>query len=537
MELPLAPSSRRTTLLLFLAVVAGPLSGFPQQRTDLPPSPSLIDPKLEATTLAHVGPLTISGIEFKLGYEFGPAFVKRENNSKERYLNFLIYEKLLALDARDRGLDQWADVKSQVEEIEGDLAAEELYKDDILSKVLVRERQIALGVHQDRVHMTLQWLFCSSAQEVDDVVRKMTLGITFDSLYTVHLRTGIRPEDRSLETTRFKLRTRNPLFAGIVDTMSSGTISLPIHGPDGWYIVKVADVWINPIVTQTEEMKLRDDVKRALTQRMADSLSDNYVHAMVVAQQPTILREPFNAIVAFLGKRFLNNDKLKRWNLENRKGAQELSDCSNLEPIAGRTLVQLATNDLRVRDFLQWFRMREPYLKLALVSEQAFFASAEELVWRMVRERLLSRKAFERDLHKRKTVQRQKEWWKEKMLYIANKRRISDTITDSLPALRKYYDDHARLYSDDQGTRKPFESVREDVWRGYYSYELTKRILHEILRLKGRYTVKIEKVALEKIQVSDEHEPKAIDVYAVKKGGIYPRMAFPSIDYDWQSWN
>lgn len=537
MEIPLAPPSHRTTVLLFLAVAAGTLSGSAQQRTDFPSSPSLIDPKLETTTLANVGPLTISGIEFKLGYEFGPAFVKREKNSKERYLNFLIYEKLLALDARDRGLDQWTDVKSQVEEIEGDLASEELYKDDVLSKVQVGERQLAFGVQHERVHTTLQWLFCSSAHEVDDVVKKMALGNTFDSLFAVQLRTGVKPEERSVETTRFKLRTHNPLFATVVDTMSSGTVSLPIHGPDGWYIVKVADVWINPIVTETEETKLREDVKRALTQRIADSLSDTYVHAMIIAQQPTILREPFNAVVAFLGGKFLSKEKRKEWNLEGRKGAQELTDCSNLEPIAGRTLVQLSKNGLGVRDFLQWFRMREPYIKLALVSQQAFFASAEELVWRMVRDRLLSRKAFERGLQKRTSVERQTEWWREKMLYAANKRRIADTITDSLPAIRKYYDDNARSFFDENGTRKPFESVREDVWREYYSYELTKRLLHEILRLKRRYAVKLDKSALENIRVADEHEPRAIDVYAVKKGGIYPRTAFPSIDYDWQSWN
>jgi hypothetical protein len=78
--------------------------------------------------------------------------------------------------------------------------------------------------------------------------------------------------------------------------------------------------------------------------------------------------------------------------------------------------------------------------------------------------------------------------------------------------------------------------VQEDAWRQYYSYELAKRILHEVLRLKQQFGVKIEVSALDRIQVDDQANPKAIDVYTAKKGGIYPHTAFPSIDYDWQSW-
>jgi hypothetical protein len=180
--------------------------------------------------------------------------------------------------------------------------------------------------------------------------------------------------------------------------------------------------------------------------------------------------------------------------------------------------------------------MREPYVKLNLSTPQAFFQSAEDLVWRMVRDRLLTRKAHERGLEKVAAVQRQTQWWRQKMLYTANRNRIADTIADSLPLVRKFYEEHRRSFMDDKGNVRPFETVQEDAWRQYYSYELEKRILHEVLRLKQQYVVKTEASVLDRIQVDEQANPKAIDVYAAKKGGIYPHTAFPSIDYDWQSW-
>jgi hypothetical protein len=197
----------------------------------------------------------------------------------------------------------------------------------------------------------------------------------------------------------------------------------------------------------------------------------------------------------------------------------------------------LKKKNLNVRTFLDWYHLREPYIKLSLASQQGFFQSVEGIIWRMVRDWLLTDRAFERKLHNRTSVRRQKEWWKEKFLYLANKGRIADTIQDSLPLLRKYYEENARNFLDTAGVVKPFDEVREDVWREYSSFELTKRLLHEILRLKQKYGVAINEDALKKVVIDIENDPKAIDVYTVKKGGIYPRTAFPTIDYDWQSWN
>jgi hypothetical protein len=528
--------SRRVSFLASLAIVVGSSTGTSQHIREIPSLFSLINPKLDTVTLATVGPWRISATEFMLSYEYGPAFVKREKDSKKHYLIFMLYEKLLAFDAQQRGLDKESDVQQLVKQIEADLATEELYRDDVLSKVDVSDRSVALGVEQERVHLAVRWIYAPSAGQIHEQVRVMKEGVSFDSLFALQLRRGVKAEDRTMETTRFRLRVRNPLLAAVVDTLPPGIVSPPVQGPDGWYLVKIVDEEINPVVTQSEGVKMGKDVRRTLTQHVADSLSDDYAQRMIVDQHPVILRESFNAVQAYLGKKFLRREKFDEWGLASRKGAKELKDLSQLDTIASRVLVQMKKKSLDVRSFLDWYRLREPYVKLTLTSPQAFFQSVEGLIWRMVRDRLLTHRAFERGLQKRTSVRRQKEWWKEKFLYLANKQRLAATITDSLPLLRKYYEQHTHDFCDTSGVVKAFEDAREDVWREYYSYELKKNLLHEILRLKEKYGVRIDEAALNKMAVDIENDPRAIDVYTVKTGGIYPRTAFPSIDYDWQTW-
>ena len=533
-----ASCGRGWIVLGAIAVLAAfPGEAVSQQRPELPSIPSIINPKLDTVTVARVGPWTISATEFLLSYDLGPAFVKRVKDSRRRYLNFMVCEKLLALGARERGLDAWPDVRRQTEEIEADLATEELYRSDVLGRVHVPDREIARGVEEERIHLAVRWLFAATPEELQKHLNALRSGVPFDSLFATQFRKGVTVNDRSMESTKFRLRTQNSAFATVVDTLLPGRVSIPVHGPDGWYLVQVTDMSTSPVMTQMEEAKVRENVRQALTQHAADSLSDSHVRRMMEGMSPTIVREPFNAVQAYLGKHFLDTNTFYGWKLADRPGARGLPDCSTLDAIASQTLVQLKGGKMTVRQFLDWYRMREPYVKLSLTSPRAFFASVEQLVWRMVRDRLLTERAYARGFQKQPSVRKQSRWWHEKMLYIARKQEIGDGIRDSLPSLRKYYDEHQRTFADEHGTVKPFDEVRDTVWREYYSDELRKRLLHEVLRLKAKYGVEVRQKTVEGLPVDAENDPRAIDVYPVKNGGIYPRQAFPSIDYDWQGWD
>ncbi len=66
--------------------------------------------------------------------------------------------------------------------------------------------------------------------------------------------------------------------------------------------------------------------------------------------------------------------------------------------------------------------------------------------------------------------------------------------------------------------------------------EITRRLLLKLNKLKREYEININEDVLEKINVSEENNPKAIDFYTVKKGGLIPRTPYPTIDFEWINW-
>jgi len=50
------------------------------------------------------------------------------------------------------------------------------------------------------------------------------------------------------------------------------------------------------------------------------------------------------------------------------------------------------------------------------------------------------------------------------------------------------------------------------------------------------HSVTVDRAVLNSIPVDAENDPRAIEVYTVKKGGTFPHPAFPTIDRSWQTW-
>jgi hypothetical protein len=259
---------------------------------------------------------------------------------------------------------------------------------------------------------------------------------------------------------------------------------------------------------------------------------------MMLGQHPTIIRKPIDILHTHLARIILPPEKFTEWKLAGRLLERwgQVND-SDITPFENQTLVQLTDHKFTIKDYLNWYRAREVNLKFSTTSPAAFFASLEQSVWQMVRDRLLTRRALSRGFQKMDNVRKQMEWWKDKIVYKLVRGTLADSIAETDSLLHRYYTEHQRYYRDEQGVTIPYEKAKEDVRKGFYSDELTGRLLHRIMKLKDKYKVEIMNDRLKNLEIDEDINPKAIDVYVVKKGGTFPRQAFPSIDYEWQSWN
>jgi hypothetical protein len=484
--------------------------------------------------LARVGPTVVTVREFMATSVFGPAFVKRQPETRKRTLEFIINEKLLALTVRGDQNDPR--VLSTLEVLEGDFATEELFRDDVLAHVSVSEGEEQEAMTQQLTMISLRWLYRKDERPAAALSRQLRAGISFDTLYRREVvGSAITRDDRGMRATLFEIRRRNPAMAQLAQRIAVGHASDPVKGPDGFYVLRIDSLTRNVIQTETALSQLKSDVRRALMKMKADSLSDLYVRSRMRNADPVIERPVFDLLRAYLGSRILSREKFKAFDLAKNLQS-DASDFRNIENYGDRSLVKLSKGSVTLGEFLTWYRVRETNMSFRTNAPQAFFLSVEDVIWRMVRDRLLVKAAYDRGLQRRPGVTTQLRWWNEKLLYQVAKDSIKKTIGWSDTTLRDYYTQQPGSFRDSSGRLRPFDQVKDDVLREWYEGELAWRVLRALNRAKQQFPVTVDEGALKSIPVDAENDPRAIEVYAVKKGGTFARPAFPTIDTFWQSW-
>jgi hypothetical protein len=482
--------------------------------------------------IARVGPTVVTVREFFFASLFGPAFVKQRPDTRQKMLDYMLNEKLLALGAR--GHENDLRVRENLAALEGDMATEELYRDDILSKVHVSESEIIRGVAESRKTVSLRWLYRKDKPRAIAAVHELRSGLPFDSLYKREIAdSGMSADDRQMRSTLFKLRLQNPPMATFAGTLRVGQVSDPIQGSDGFYILRIDSLVSAVPLSESEEAKTRSEVRQALVKARADSLSDIYVRRAMLEAHPIIQRPAFDLLRAYVGSRVFSAEKFASYELS--RNVTE-TDYKEIDRYGKRVLVTLAKGKVTLADFLAWYRVREVNMTFRQNSPQVFFLSVEDVVWRMVRDRLLVKRSLDRGLQHRRSVVAQKTWWKEKLLYQVAKDSIMRTIGWNDSTLQAYYAHHPGAFRDTSGSLRAYDGVKDDVLREWYAGELNSRVLHTLNRLRQRYPVRIYEDVLKSVPLDAENDPSTIEVYTVKKGGTFPHPAFPTIDYFWRTW-
>lgn len=104
--------------------------------------------------IAKVGDREITKNDFLLNYEFGLPHLKIGNTTLERkknYLQFMINEYLLALDAEEKGLNNAPEVKFQTEKTRRELLIESIIDNDIKPNIEVSMDEIKDAINKSKV--------------------------------------------------------------------------------------------------------------------------------------------------------------------------------------------------------------------------------------------------------------------------------------------------------------------------------------------------------------------------------------------------
>lgn len=474
---------------------------------------------LQDSIVAKVGNIEITVDEFVSCYEYGPAFYKRVKNSKNTFLNYLINEKLLALDGYNRHLDTLHEVKNIKNEFESDLATEEMFKEEILKNISYTKEELDTIAKQKIIEIELKWIYSQSENEIKRLYDLLLNGADFDSLFKKQFNDTIYFEDRYMKSNRYILGLKNNGLAKVIDTLKVNSFSKPIKGNDGWYIVKLINVVYPLIVSESQQNRILKEAETALKKIKMDKLSDEYVNLLMSEAKPVIKRKAFQILRSYLALYDLPKEKYEKWEL-----SQILNDALKFYNIIDKkninkiSLVDLRDGKITLEDFLNWYRARDEYIKFDKRSFASYSRSLENIIWRMVRDKLLTEQARKKGYFDKMAVKKQIKWWKDKIMYSTVKNELINSVLIENKEVNQSSSENKKSYND---------KLQE---------ELTKKIFHKLSELKKRYSIVVNQKLLDSIKVSEENNVKAIDLYIVKRGNLIPRTPFPTIDNYWALW-
>ncbi|MDP1675280.1 MAG: hypothetical protein Q8L88_00320 [Bacteroidota bacterium] len=493
---------------------------------------SYLEAQVDSSIVATVASYHISSDDLLTSFEFGPAFVKRRRDPVREHLKYMVYERLLALEAEQNGLKSVEFVNDRIHALEEDGAVEQLYRQDILSQVKLSDEQISNDTRKAKITISLRWIYKPTKLGAEQIEKMINAGAKFDSLFSLQFDSTVNVDGRSLETTLLKLERDNEELSKIISTLKVGKISTPIPQKDGFYIFHLDKAEQNPITTESEFAELKNQAIEIRTKLIAEGLADQYVKNMMKPNNPIIKADGFNILRAYLADKGLSRDTKVKWDIPStfmtEAGPQPIRNSGNY---LNRPLVTFGGRTITIREYAQWYDIRQ--FQFDTRSLEAFNSSVKKTIWKMVQDRLLSEEAYKRGLERLPFVANETKKWESKLLYLSQRAALVRTIDASDSVLNKYYNQHKSGYKNAQGKQMKFIDVRESVKGDFFSREESLLLLKTIEALQKKYPVMINESELKRLSKKISSDSQAIETVFYKPGGTFPRVAFPTIDEAW----
>lgn len=193
--------------------------------------------------LAQIGNDVITVNDFLLNYEFGHAHLRTGEQAKRDYLNFMIYEALMAQKAEDLRLDTLPNMRNAMNTLREELLIERVFDEKVLSRVEVTQDEIEAEINKASVSFKFRFMPASSKQDADQMFVDMQAH-GFESV--LEERKEQIPElsavEGQLQSPYVKADEIDVELLNIIKDLELNAPSPPAMYRGQWYIFEVQDI-------------------------------------------------------------------------------------------------------------------------------------------------------------------------------------------------------------------------------------------------------------------------------------------------------
>ncbi len=397
-------------------------------------------------TVARYGSHIITGQDFLERFELMP-WLQKDNKArieytKQEFLQSLVAEKVLALEAQRLGLGEDTASGELQYSLRRMFTRDEVYKRDVLRNIHVTNEEVRDGLRKYPWELRMIVYGLVSKKEGDLLIKKMALSRnkakTFeafrDSLYT------------PLDTLTVNFGDTEPLIENAAYALVPGALSRPIFADRSrWLMVKVIDKYANP---KYEKQSLPDQafsVRTIVSKRHEDSLAARVFTSLLSPQRAEADPDIFAALadsILFVMKSDSVNHVAK--NLFTFTGP----DCDRLErtfgPMCAKKFVMMPSGDLTlgmVINGLKYNQIVFPSLKLSVVQ-----AIVNNNIKTVIQNELLAREGVKRNYQQSENVRHDLAVWMDNRRSRLLMQAVTDTVSVGEEAIEAYYNNNAAAF-------------------------------------------------------------------------------------------
>ena len=367
----------------------------------------------EDKVVAKIGDYKIYESEFKDRFDFS-AHPKLLNNTdkevvKHEFLEQLIAEKLLALDAMEKGFSGTKQFNDIIGPLENMYVRDALYNLEIKDKIEYSPEKIKNGLDRIKKKLKLKFIFSDNENELKNIYQKLKEGASFDSLL------ALRKESKDQDTLRvITFGDMDKKVEDEVYRLKQGEFTPIISSVDGYYILKLDSIQDNKDLK--DNANTLEDVKRIIETRIEHEKYLEYYRGFFSKYKVTADKKIFEKLIEIFVPKFADKYAVKNPEDHDNKFYLRGGEVSSAIYLIDNTFrnmnfINFKNKFINVEYFLN--KLSQDGFFVQDISEKSIRASLSSYIRKFIEDELLTMEGVKKGLKNSKEVQKNINMWRD----------------------------------------------------------------------------------------------------------------------------
>ncbi|MGE5313612.1 MAG: peptidyl-prolyl cis-trans isomerase [Acidobacteriota bacterium] len=422
----------RSILLLSIAVVTS--ATFAQKQL----------PAVQKDTLARYGTIVVTAADFLERFELMPWPLKdnraRIELTKQEFLQSLVAEKMLALEAQRLGMGQDTASQEMLYSLQRMFTRDEVYKRDVLSKIRITADEIKEGMRRYASELRVIVYGLVSKKEGDILLKKLAISKNKEKTFETYRDSLYTPLDTlTVNFGGLDVKAEDAAYA-----LKVGELSKPINTMpnSGWRMLKLIDKYTNEKYAKQSLPDQITTVKKIISQRHEDSIAvrvfSQYLSPQKAEADPALFKELADSVYSILrsdsaGHKAKNVYMLYQADLERLE--QHFGDRGAMKFItseSGNLTLGAVINGLKYNQVV-FPSLREHVVQIVLNNN----------IKTVVQNEIIAREGMKRNYQQSENVRHDVGVWMDNRRGRLLMKAVIDTVTVNDAEIEEYYAMHA----------------------------------------------------------------------------------------------